>query len=71
MQDALKEARVEATSELQAALFVAAGAALTRHGNDPQAEVILCAAVAMFVSKIDRNLSPGFQRRLIALLELP
>jgi hypothetical protein len=69
--DALKEARLEAIREIQAGLFVAAGEAMTRHGNDPQGEVILAAAVAMFVGKVDKNICPGFRRHLSALLELP
>lgn len=37
----LKEARIEAISELSSALFTAAGEAFLRHGDDPQGDVIL------------------------------
>lgn len=68
MNDEMTAGRVEAVQEITTALFKAAGAELIRHGNDPQAEMILGTAVAMFVERTDERVSPGFKRRLIALL---
>lgn len=67
MTDTLMLARADAVQELTKAMFTAAGNALIRHGNDPQSELILGAAIAMFVDKTD-ELQPGFKRHLIALL---
>lgn len=62
-------ARAEAICDISAAMATAAGAALERHGNDPTARIILTAAVAMFIENIDREISPGFQKVVAAMLE--
>jgi hypothetical protein len=66
----IETARIEAVQELSQALFRAAGETLMRHGDDPQSEVLLAAALAMFIDKTDTMLRPGFKRRMIALLEI-
>lgn len=68
MNKIMLESRAEAVNELQAALFSAAGKTLSRHGNDPDSEAILAAGIAMFISRTDRLLCPGFQRKMIELL---
>lgn len=68
MGDTMMAARAEAIVEISSDLLKAAGTALARHGNDPHSEVVLCAAVAMFVSRIDEHLLPGFQSKMAAML---
>lgn len=71
MSEELLKARSEAVFEIQAALFKASGDAMSRHGNDPHAQAILGAAIAMYVNRIDRLLLPGFQHKMVQLLSLP
>lgn len=69
MSDPLMDARGEAVQEVTTAMLLAAGNALMRHGNDPMAEVILGAAIAMFIQKVDGTLlASGFKKRMLALL---
>lgn len=68
MSDAMMTARGEAICEINGAMLTAAGAAMMRHGNDPSARAVLLAATAMFVESIDKNVDPGFQKRLVVML---
>ncbi|HYM31827.1 MAG TPA: hypothetical protein VEU47_11030 [Candidatus Cybelea sp.] len=65
---AMHRARIEAVDEVARALLTASGEALQRHGDDPFTDVILGAAVAMFVEKVEKII-PGFAPKLIKLLE--
>lgn len=69
MSDAMMTARVEAICEIQAAMFKAAGGAFQRHGNDPHGLVVMLAATAMFVNKIDEHINPGFRGKVIEVLK--
>ena len=61
-------ARLDAIQELAQALFLAAGESLTRHGDDPHSDVLLAAAMAMFIDTVDERLLPGFKRCLVTVL---
>jgi hypothetical protein len=67
--DPMIEARTQAICEINGAMLKAAGDALARHGNDPHSAPILLAAVALFVKSIDKNIEPGFQRKVVAMLD--
>lgn len=66
--DIVHTARLEAICEIQAAMFIAAGQAVARHGDDPEGAGLLAAATAMFIDKIDANLLPGFKAMMIAMI---
>lgn len=66
---AMLAAGTEAICEIKAALFKGAGDALVRHGPDPHSAVILAAAVCMFIDTVEKEISPGFRKMVVALLE--
>jgi len=65
----LKVARLDAFEEIRSDLFHNAADALQRHGDDPAWDAILGAALVAFVGEIDANLSPGFRRLLVKMLQ--
>lgn len=67
--DPLLQARGEAVSEVCALMFKGAGEAFLRHGDDPQGDVILAAALRMFIDRIDAELFPKFRTLMMTLLQ--
>lgn len=58
MTNELDEARAEATQEVCAAVLMAAGDAMQRHGNDPNGGAIVAAGFAMALHAIGRSIDP-------------
>lgn len=67
--DPLTAARAEAVKEIRDALATASGEALKRHGADPEAFALLMAAIVAFIGKIDKDIFPGFQKRVVEMLK--
>lgn len=65
----MEDARCEAISDVARAMLRAAGAELSRHGDDPLGREILTAAVTMLIKDIDRALIPGFRKAMAGMLE--
>lgn len=70
-EDLLLRARGEAVQEVTAAMLLAAGEAMLRHGNDPKGHMILTAATVMFIDKINRGITPDFRAAVAAMLGAP
>lgn len=66
--DQMQRARGEAIIEITSEMFTAAGTALLRHGDDPQARQVLLAATTMFVDEIEKSVIPGFRQGMIEML---
>lgn len=62
------QAGAQAVQDVCTEMLEAAGAAMTRHGPDPNSAAILGAAFAMAADKITNNIDPNFKRRLVILL---
>lgn len=54
----LDAARAEATQEVASSLLKAAGAAMTRHGPDPNGGAIVAAGFAMALDRIGKEIDP-------------
>ena len=54
----LEEAGAEAVQEIASVLLKAAGAAMQRHGNDPNGGAILAAGFAMALNNIGKHIDP-------------
>lgn len=61
-------AAAEAVQEVARGMLKAAGAAMTRHGPDPNSPAILGAAFCFAIDKINRDIDPSFRRRLLIQL---
>jgi hypothetical protein len=59
--DDLLDARGEAVKEITTSMLKAAGESMLRHGNDPHSEIILAAAIAMFIDKVQPLCGDGFK----------
>ena len=60
MDQLLEQARQEATAEISAGIARAISEGLDRHGNDPETDCIIGAAVVHAIREIDRAVLPGF-----------
>lgn len=69
MDKTLENARIEAIQEISRDILKVISIALERHGDDPMSEPIVSAALGLTIDKIDKNISIGFRKRMILLLD--
>ena len=67
--DILLTARAEAVQEVTAAVLKAAGAAMTRHGDDPCSGAIVAAGFAMALRSIGKNIDRKIPETVRLMLE--
>ena len=71
MSHDMEQAGTEAVQEIASSILKAAGAAMARHGDDPNGGAIIAAGFALAIEQIGKHIDPRIMDTIRKLLREP